>query len=54
MKILLPSSGSKGESSEQRVACHLLVTCLDYSFDIEDGGSTFLCNIAKSLPDYTA
>jgi hypothetical protein len=28
--ILLPSSGSKDEPRKQRVACHLLVTSLDY------------------------
>jgi hypothetical protein len=29
--ILLSSSGWKDEPRKQRVACHLLVTCLDYS-----------------------
>jgi hypothetical protein len=34
--------------------CNVVEVCalLAYSFDPEDAGSVFLCNVSKLLPDY--
>jgi hypothetical protein len=50
MKINL--SRKHAITSNKHAACCLLSCCFGLLFDHEDGGSTFLRNIGKLLPDY--